>query len=54
MSPESSPLSRRSFVENSALAVGLLGAAGLARSKSYGADAADATAQVAMSSVNAR
>jgi Pectate lyase superfamily protein len=53
MTPKSSRLSRRSFVENSALAVGLLGAAGLARSKSYAADAADATAPAAMASVNA-
>ena len=43
MSPQSSRLSRRSFVENSALAFGLLGAAGLAPSNSYAADAAEAS-----------
>ena len=54
MSTQSSRLSRRSFVEHSALAAGLLGAAGLAQSKSYGADAAQASALAATSSVNAR
>src|SRR5664279_6233688 len=54
MSLQSSRLSRRSFVENSALAVGLLGAAGLAPSKGYGADASEASALAATSRVNAR
>jgi hypothetical protein len=54
MSTQSSRLSRRSFVENSALAFGLLGAAGLAPGKSYGADAAQASALAATSPVNAQ
>src|ERR1035437_3920496 len=54
MSTQSSRLSRRSFVENSALAFGLLGAAGLAPSKTYGADATEASALAALSHVNAR
>jgi len=54
MSPQSPRLSRRSFVENSAMAVGLLGATGLAPSQSYGADAAEASARAATSRVNAR
>src|ERR1035441_3341229 len=54
MSLQSSRLSRRSFVENSAMAVGLLGAAGLAPSQSYAADAATASALAATSRVNAR
>src|ERR1035441_9441772 len=54
MSLQSSLLSRRSFVENSAMAIGLLGAAGLAPSKSYGADATQASALPATSRGNAR
>src|SRR5664279_2950714 len=54
MSPQSSRLSRRSFVENSALAFGMLGAAGLAPSNSYAADAAEASSLAATSHVNAR
>jgi hypothetical protein len=54
MPDHSSRLSRRSFVEQSALAAGLLGAAGLAPGKSYGADAAQASALAATSGVNAR
>ena len=54
MSPQSSRLSRRSFVENSALAFGMLGAAGLAPSNSYAADAVEASSLAATSRVNAR
>src|ERR1019366_9056886 len=54
MSSQPSRLTRRSFVEHSALAAGLLGAAGLAPSRSYGADATEASALASTSRVNAR
>ena len=54
MPPESSRLSRRTFVENSALAVGLLGAASLAPAASSGAESAEAAATAASFGVNAR
>jgi hypothetical protein len=54
MHSQSSRLSRRSFVEHSALAAGLLGAAGLAPARSHAAEAAEASAIAAGSRVNAR
>ena len=54
MPKETSRLTRRSFVEHSALAAGLLGAAGLAQRKSYGAESPEVSAAAAASGVNAR
>jgi hypothetical protein len=54
MPTNASHLSRRRFVERSVLAAGLLGAAGVGRGKSYGAEATDAAAIAAGSGVNAR
>src|SRR5208283_5812604 len=54
MPKEPSRLTRRSFVEHSALAAGLLGAAGLATTRGSGAKAAEASASAATSRVNAR
>ena len=54
--PSQSPaLSRRAFVEHSALAAGLLGAAsGMAPTGACGAEAAEVSALAAASPVNAR
>jgi len=54
MSSHPSRLSRRNFVENSAIAVGLLGAASLAPGAGLGAEASEATATAAKLGVNAR
>src|SRR5208282_988983 len=54
MLKEPSRLSRRSFVEHSGLAAGVLGAAGLATTRAYGTEAAEAPALAATSGVNAR
>ena len=54
MLSQSSRLSRRNFVENSAFAVGLLGAAALVPGASLGAEASEATAAAAKFGVNAR
>src|SRR5512136_575809 len=54
MPKEPSRLSRRSFVEHSALTAGLLGAAGLAPTRGYGAEASEASVLAATSRVNAR
>ena len=54
MSKEPSRLTRRSFVEQSALAAGLLGAAGLAQRASYGAESPEVPAAALASGVNAR
>ena len=54
MPKEPSRFSRRSFVEHSALAAGLLGAAGLAPAKGYGAEAAEVSHLAGTSRVDAR
>lgn len=54
MPSQSSRLSRRRFVENSALAVGALGAATLAPATGSGAEAADAATAAAKLGVNVR
>ena len=54
MTHQTSNLSRRSFVENSALATGLLGMAGLTADPSYAADPQAAAAATAATQVNAR
>jgi hypothetical protein len=54
MQSKSSRLSRRSFVEHSALAAGFFGAASLAPASSHAAEAAEASALAATSRVNAR
>jgi len=54
MPSKPSKLSRRNFVENSALAAGVFGAAGLAATTSPGADAAEASATAANLGNNAR
>jgi hypothetical protein len=54
MPSRASLLSRRNFVENSALAVGLLGASGLAPATGAAAGAAEASTVAANSGVNAR
>src|ERR1017187_2370074 len=54
MLKETSRLSRRSFVGHSAMAAGVLGAAGLAKSGAYGAEAPEAQSLAATSGVNAR
>jgi len=54
MLKESSRLSRRRYVERSALTAGVLGAAGLAGTKGDGAEAGEAPTLTATSAVNAR
>jgi hypothetical protein len=54
MHKEPSRFSRRSFVEHSALAAGVLGAAGLATTRGYGAEATEAPVLAATSGVSAR
>jgi hypothetical protein len=54
MPAQSSRLSRRAFVEHSALAAGLLGAAGIPSTQTHGAEATEASALASSSPVNAR
>jgi len=54
MLKEPSLLSRRSFVERSALAAGLLGTAGMAPTKGHGAETAEGPALAAASRLDAR